>query len=273
MKLILIGGAKQSGKTTAATAIYGYYLTSKGIIPNANFDSNGQMSIVYKKETNEGIIFDIDSRDPVIVDFRERYINKHICHAGFADELKNTCCNLFGLNPQKIFGSNAQKDEPTHIKWADIKKLVKNQAFKDKTGYLSYREFMEVFGTNIARTIDDECHIRAALNKLISINPEIGIIPDLRFENELAYFEKNSKFETYKIRLKRNVYKSTAESEMSLDSVSDDRFDLVVDEDASLFAKNQQIIDFLIKLNVLEKNKIEHHISQETNNDMPLHSV
>lgn len=273
MKLILIGGAKQSGKTTAATAIYGYYLTSKGVIPNANFNDKGEMTIVYKKQTNEGILFDIDSRDPVIVDFRKNYIDRHICHVSFAHELKNTCCGLFGLNPENIYGSNDQKNEFTHIKWADIKKVLKTNAFKDKTGNVTHREFMEVLGTNIARAIDEDCHIRSALNKLISINPEIGIIPDLRFENELAYFENNAKFETYKIRLKRNIYKSDAESELSLNNVDDSRFDLVIDEDTSLFSKNQQIIDFLINMNVLEKNKIEHNISQETTNDMSLHSV
>ena len=52
MHIILLCGGKQSGKTTSATAIYGYHLTQVGAIPNAQIDDSGRMSVIYDKEKN-----------------------------------------------------------------------------------------------------------------------------------------------------------------------------------------------------------------------------
>lgn len=264
MKTILIGGCKQSGKTTSATAIYGYHLVSVGAIPNAIYDSDGQMRIVYNEEKNEGLIFNIDSTDEEFLNWKNSNFSKYISHVSFADELKNTCSRQFGLDLSKLRGSNDQKNELTHIKWANIAKLLSGtrKAELKKSGkldqFMSHREFMEVLGTEIFREIDPLCHINSAKHKLTAQNSQIGIIPDLRFENELVEFENDPN--VIKIRLLRNVHKSEVKSENGLENVDNSRFDLVVPPDLSVTNRNQLIIDFLVGEGVLEKNNVKVEI-------------
>lgn len=263
MKIILLAGPKQSGKTSTATAIYGYHLTSVGAIPNATIDNNGKMSIIYKKETNEGIYFDIDDKSENIVNWRNKFINHHINHVGFADELKRVCVDLFDLDYAKITGTNEQKNEPSHILWENMLNMFSGQIKKElKSIYpmtdarMTNREFMEVFGTFVCRYIWKDCHISSAYKRLMKLDPEIGIIPDCRFDNEFEYFEKIP--DVIKIKFKRNPYNSKAKSETGLDQIADDRFDLVIDNDnLSLADKNNLVINYLIKHGVLSKNNIK----------------
>lgn len=264
MKVIVIAGSKCSGKTTTATAIYGYHLVSVGAIPNAIFDCDGEMRIVYNEEKNEGLVFNIDNTDYEFINWRINYLSKYVSHVSFADELKNTCSRQFGLDISKLRGSNDQKNELTHIKWANVAKLLSSNRRNElkKAGKLdqlmTHREFMEVLGTEIFREIDPLCHINSAKRKLAAQNCQIGIIPDLRFENELVEFENDPNI--IKIRLLRNVYKSEAKSETGLDNVDNNRFDLVVPPDLSVPDRNQLVIDFLVRAGVLEKQNVKVEI-------------
>lgn len=252
--IIVLCGSKQSGKTTAATAIYGYHLVQQGVIPNANFDAAGRMSIVFNQEKKEGIYFDIDSNDPDFLAYKSTYVNSHINHVGFADELKRTASKLFDLDYNKLIGTNDEKNELTHIRWADMNKLLPKKKQKNSNEFMTNREFLEVFGTDICRTIMNNCHVNAAYKNLQTLNPDIGLITDCRFENEFVFFEniKNAIL----IRLLRNPYNSEVASEVGLKDVSLDRFHLVIPEDKTLPEKNQMIIDYLIKNNVLDKINI-----------------
>ncbi len=252
--VIVLCGSKCSGKTTAATAIYGYHLVQQGVIPNANFDANGRMSIVFNKEKQEGIYFDIDSNDLDFLEYKSVYVDKYINHVGFADELKYTAANLFGLDYNKLIGTNDEKNEVTHIKWADMNKLLPKKKQKTSNEFMTNREFLEVFGTDICRTIMNNCHVSAAYKNLQKLNPDIGLITDCRFENEFTFFENIDN--AILIRLLRNPYNSTVASEVGLKNISLDRYHLVIPEDKTLAEKNQIIIDYLIKNNVLDKINI-----------------
>lgn len=265
--LIVLYGKKQSGKTTSATAIYGYYLTQKGVLPNAEFDEDGQMSVVYNKEKNEGIIFDIDSREDYMLDFYAKNVWPHIKHQSFADALKQSCINLFSLNPKLIYGTNEDKNQNTHILWSDLSALipehsVRYQELKNKTGYVTHRELLEVFGTEICRTIDSLCHIRSAYTQLQRTNPTIGIIPDGRFMNEFDFFyklkhQKKNGTKVHLIKHKRSVFQSTAQSEQEIENIPDEKFDLVVPPEMNIVDKNKFVINFLIKNKVLNSSGVQ----------------
>ena len=253
----------QSGKTTTATAIYGWTLVQNGAIPNANIDEKGRMSIVFNKESNEGIYFDIDNKDPDFLDYKNKYTAQYVNHVGFADELKRVAVNQFGLDFNKLIGTNDQKNELCHIKWRDIAKLLppnKKKEYKefiDGDKFMTNRQFLEVVGTDIFRVIYSNCHIQSAYKKLIELQPNIGIIPDCRFVNEFEYFENVTDHEVIKIKLARNPFKSTVESEVGLSSIDDSRFDLVVPEDMSMQDKNNMVINYLISRGILSSTNIK----------------
>lgn len=265
MHIILLCGGKQSGKTTSATAIYGYHLTQVGAIPNAQIDDSGRMSVIYDKEKNQGIYFDIDSRDPEFLKFKRNYCDKYITHVGFADELKRVCASLFQLDYDKITGTNEQKQELSTITWGNIYKTLSSRALKkikkiygdfEDNSYLTNRQFMEVFGTFVCRSIYEECHILSAYKKIKSLDSQIVINTDCRFENEFCVFEKDPN--VIKIRLMRDTEKSQALSERGLDNIDSSRFDLVVDNhDMSMQEKNMIIIKYLLSKNILSEKDIE----------------
>lgn len=257
--LIVLFGAKQSGKTTSATAIYGMHLVNQGILPNANFDTNGKMTVVYDKETNNGVEFDIDSSEDHMVGFMKKNVWAHIKHASFADALKTSCAQLFGIDEKLMWGTNEDKESKTHIQWESLHKLLPQYA--SKTGPMSVRELLEVFGTDICREFDLNCHIKSAKNKLDITNPTIGIIPDGRFYNEFEFFEnlkKNTAQQVLLIKHKRKPHKSSAKSENGLDGIDDSRFDLVLDnKNLSVNEKNGLLIDFLVEQGVLSGAGVE----------------
>jgi len=252
MNVIMMCGSKQSGKTTTATAIYAYHLTQVGAIPNAQIDSAGRMSIVFNKDKNEGMYFDIDNNDSEFLEYKDKYTAKYINHVGFADELKRTCNRLFGLDYNYLTGTDEQKNSPTHIKWSGIATLLpvhKRKALREANmydSYMTHREFMETFGTDICRIIYPECHVNSAWQRLKVLNPDIGIITDCRFANEFEFIRNQRDIKLFSIRFLRNPHKSTAASETGLDSLEHDRFNLVVPEDLDMPTRNKMVISALI---------------------------
>jgi hypothetical protein len=265
--LIVLFGTKCSGKTTSATAIYGYHLTQKGVIPNAEFDDDGKMTVVYDREKNEGVEFDIDSRDEHMLEFYKKNIWGHVKHASFADSLKQSCISLFSLNTKKVFGSNKDKDTETHIEWANLAKLLEPkraaELIANNGKFVSIRRLLEVFGTEVCRTIDDLCHIKSAHHNLLMYNPEIGIIPDGRFVNEFRYFQKLKKNRkpsspnVWLIKHARSPMASDAPSETGMPEIKDEEYDLVIPEGLNMAEKNHTLISFLIEKEVLSSTGVK----------------
>lgn len=266
--LIITYAAKQAGKTTTATAIYGYYLTSLGVTPNAHFDDNGRMSIVYNKKTNEGIYYDIDDNSPEMIEFNKKNVWGHVKHESFATALKDSIIALFGIKRKYIYGTDEDKNRMTHIKWDDVfPMLSQERAMRNehKSGTnLTIRELCQVFGTDMCRVIDEDCHLRSAVNKLIEYGSDISLIPDGRFSNEFFYFDKPDAKQllgdtkVWRIKLLRNSHPDNPPGEQGLPEVGESLYDLVVDNrNISVLEKNEIIINFLIDKGVLSKSSVE----------------
>lgn len=277
--LIISYSAKQAGKTTSCTAFYGYYLTQLGVIPNANIDPNGKMSVVYNRNTNEGIYFDIDDDSPEMVEFKRRNVWQHIKHSSFADALKNSIVSLFSIDKKLIYGTDEDKNTLTHIRWADAFKLMSpervakiqshHRTFEGlglkPPEFLTIRELCQVFGTDICRTLDLKCHLRSAVSTLLTDNPTVGYIPDGRFENEFEYFDSEEakkllgKTKVWRIKYTRNSSVDNPPGEQGLPEIDNSRYDLVINNSngMSVLEKNAIFIDFFIKQGVLSSGSIE----------------
>lgn len=270
--LIVSFGAKQSGKTSSATAFYGYLLTSLGIFPSVTFDASGKMYIIYDKKSNEGIHFDIDDVSPEMIKFKEKNIWGHIKHVSFADALKESIIRLFGVKREHIYGTDEDKNRLTNVKWANVWAFLSEERKRSLEDFwlrcsglgikisecLTIRELCQVFGTDICRIIDHYCHVRSAIDKLIIDDPEYGYIPDGRFDNEFEYFELPETKEmlgdtrVWRVKYTRNSALNNPPGEQGLPEIDESRYDLVIDnKNLTVLEKNEIFINFFIEKGVL----------------------
>ena len=150
----------------------------------------------------------------------------------FANPLKtDICINILGMTYDQCYGSDIDKNTLTDLSWNGEK--------------LTARRAMEVIGTDIFRQLLNNVWVKATILKIQKEKPDLAIIPDCRFPNEVdALLDHNA----YVIRLTLDPFHSLSNSESALDTDKYDwnKFSLVINnQDANIETKNQQILDFL----------------------------
>lgn len=211
VKIIGISGRKQSGKNTVANYINGDVLQSKSMINDFAINEDGALVINTEDITGTSGygIFDVTRKDSVFIDYAEKELWPYIKVYHFADPLKEMAVNLFGLNSDNIYGTNDQKNEETNLSWEDMPDNINK-----KNGPITYREFLEHFGTKIIRKIKYSAWADYTLKKIMSEQSEIAIIPDVRFPNEVKAIKN---YGGMVVRLTRDIFHSDSESESALD--------------------------------------------------------
>lgn len=199
--LIALSGKKQAGKTSIANFLAGEYLRQKGQITGYVLD----------KETSTISL----SNEP-----EECGVNIY----SFANSLKMMCVNFFGLEPNQVFGTDADKNTLTHIKWEniplytpqDLKNTQINELpYFDKTGYMTAREFMQILGTDVMRRIYEPIWVNSLLSQIKEENFDLAIIADCRYPNEVEALKDH-----FIIRLTRAPFKDSHSGENALDNYS-----------------------------------------------------
>lgn len=143
----------------------------------------------------------------------------------FAGPLKDFCHCVFNIPREWLYGTNADKARPTHLRWVDVPlpPFLVVQLFRElrKTGkdpcpddMMTVREVLQIFGSNICRAWYGPCWAQATFNKIREISPDVAIITDVRFPNELEVFQASNPIV---IRLTRNTTHGTHASETVLD--------------------------------------------------------
>jgi hypothetical protein len=115
---------------------------------------------------------------------------------------------LFGLTREQCYGTDEEKNSLTDILWDDMPIVLtegKFQTFdgsKPNSGPMTAREFMQTFGTNICRKIKNDIWVSLCINQIKDQNPNLALIGDCRFKNEIdivheaggkvIYFTRNS---------------------------------------------------------------------------------
>lgn len=173
----------------------------------------------------------------------EKTHNVHILH--FADSLKEICRDFFGIPSELLWGTDEQKNEKTTIQWYKLPHYNEichqdgNHCGEFWNGikwikpldYMTVREFLQQFGTNIMWAIFEDVFLYRLNRKIQDLKtsswsgiPELFIVPDARFPNEMDYKFDSDK--TVKVRLTRVITEDFHESETSLDNYKE--FDIVV---------------------------------------------
>jgi hypothetical protein len=233
MLILGISGRKQSGKSTIGNFILSLYLAKLGYCEKIYMDEDGQLLIsdILGDTRYEGI-FDIRKladtyNDPRFIQAMNK-LNSKVKIYNFADILKtDICINMLGLTYDQCYGTDDNKNEMTNIVWNDKK--------------LSARDVMQVVGTDIFRKLDTNVWVRSTINKIIRDKPDLAVITDCRFPNEVDSIKQSG---GKVIRLTRNPFQSDHISETVLDKDSYDwsNFDYVVDNsDVTLLDQFTQI--------------------------------
>jgi len=156
----------------------------------------------------------------------------------FADPLKkDICINILGLTYDQCYGDDNKKNELTDIVWRNTK--------------LTAREVMQFVGTDLFRKMKNDVWSSATINKIKKDKPQIAIIADCRFPNEVDAIRDAGGLV---IKLTRNPHNSDHASEIALDAnhYSNSNFDLVIyNENLSIPQQNEVVLNFLKKKKVL----------------------
>src|SRR5690606_4490076 len=122
--IIVISGKMQSGKSSIAKYLYGYHMVQLGIIDRFAISEDGELLVPIRGKTSELGVLDIYRTDDEFINFViGTGIASEIQRYSFADQLKSACAHIFGVDPE-LFKTDAGKNSPTHIKWANFIKLL-----------------------------------------------------------------------------------------------------------------------------------------------------
>lgn len=156
----------------------------------------------------------------------------------FADPLKkDVCINILGLTYDQCYGTDDHKNTLTQCYWDDKR--------------LTAREVMQFIGTDIFRKMKQNVWASAIINKIHIDDPELAIIADCRFPNEVKAIRDVGGLV---IKLTRNPFNSNHASETALDPENYDanNFDLIINNhELSIQQQNDIIHNFLTLKGVL----------------------
>jgi len=198
----------------------------------------------------------------------------------FADNLKQFCIDTLGLDHKQCYGTDEEKNTPTKYKWSDAPKFLqwkfgdteaKNLVEVGKTqnelmeiyhaievfrgdpvyqeGYMTGREIMQLFGTDLIRQTFGNVWAEATIRSIKRAGKPMSIITDNRFPNEIESIL--SQPYGYIIRLTRSPYgtKDVHPSESALDGYNWNRDKCFILDNA--------------KMNITQQNKATIPILKE----------
>lgn len=149
----------------------------------------------------------------------------------FADPLKTLCIDILGLEYRQCYGSDKEKNELVNCYWEDHQ--------------LTAREVLQIVGTDMFRKMQKHVWSNATIRKILRDQPDMAIIADCRFPNEVEAIKRVGGIV---IKLTRNPHNSHHSSETALDSDQYDQsvFDLIIDnQNIDITEQNKTIYNFI----------------------------
>ena len=204
--ILAIAGAKTSGKTTTLNYLHGVEMKSCGFIKEYLINDEGQLVVNAKyldandREYESMGVFNIFQDNPRFTEYAQSTFWPFIKGYNFADPLKRMLMVMFGLSRGQVYGSNEQKNSLTEVRWENLPGVITCPELWDhmhpdgeseyglvyhKVGPMTARELMQYFGTDIMRKIKDNIWPDLCLNQIKQDNPNLAVIGDCRFENEI----------------------------------------------------------------------------------------
>tara|TARA_R110000824_G_scaffold103417_2_gene245655 strand:- start:5841 stop:6680 length:840 start_codon:yes stop_codon:yes gene_type:complete len=213
--IVAIAGAKQSGKSTAVNYLHGYEMKRHGFIKYFDVSPEGKLLVnaLYKDENEENIeragIFELEQKSEAFTNYAANSFWPFVRGFSFASPLKEICVNLFGLSPEQVYGTNEQKNSLTQFRWEEMPGVMvfeklDEEVFEalDEAGLAEHlywkklgkndqplmtgREFMQFAGTDVFRKMYGKIWTDYCLQDIQNTAPDLALISDCRFENEIT---------------------------------------------------------------------------------------
>jgi len=240
MKILGISAKKQGGKNSSANYLNGLVLKREGVIHDFNMLESGELNVLTEFEdgSRDWGILDLYRKDSEFLSAAENRIFPYVKNYSFADSLKELAVNLFELNHESVYGTDAQKMEPIHLRWENMPGVVTNEALfnelhgslcentkvecEDKNFRLIYhspgpmtgREFLQFLGTEIGRRMYPSVWVNATINKIVTEQSGLAIVTDVRFPDEVQAIKDAGGIV---LRLDRRMFEDDHPSEIALD--------------------------------------------------------
>ena len=236
-----MAGKKGSGKNTSTNWLMGLVLQRIGAVDHSFVDEKGRLVVpIVKNNKVEDMIIDLSRETTWVRD----NVWPHVKPYSFADKLKQFLIDVFGLSYEQCYGTDDEKNSLTEVKWADWP-LEVIKKYKPKSQFMSGRELMQVFGTDLIRRLVPNAWVDACVRQIQKDAPEIALISDCRFPNEVEALQK---VDGKVIYLTRNPFNDKHDSEVALDPDKFDhsKFDAVLDnKDMSIGEQNKAVFSQL----------------------------
>ena len=210
-QIIAFAGKKQSGKNTCCNFITMLKLIESGVCKKARLSDSGDIEVsdVFGETTDEEYF-----------PFKEPYVNvdavleqmRSVKIYALADPLKRIAIDVFGLPEDKVYGTDDDKNELTHLLWENMPGMY-TETDKGLLGLVKYhepgpmtiREFLQYLGTDIFRKMFSDVWINALLSRIEKDSPDIALVCDVRFDNEIKLLKEKG---ALVVGLKRDLFKS-----------------------------------------------------------------
>ena len=182
-KILGFAGKKQSGKNTCCNFLQMLKFHEYGVCKNASLNEQGQILVSdLFGETVSGS--DWIPLTEEYVDISQLLESFRPCKIyAFADVLKEFAVDVLGLEYNQVYGNNKEKNSPTHLLW-------ENMPTGNNTGPMTGREVLQYFGSDICRKMYENIWFDACIRRIRKDNPELALISDVRFSNEIAGVQK-----------------------------------------------------------------------------------
>ena len=275
-KIVCLSGKACSGKNTSANWLFGLKMVQLGVVEYFKINDKGQLVVpaVYENmEIREGI-FDPTSQRPEVVSFLQD-IWPYVKLYSFADALKEFCITVLGLTYEQCYGTNDDKNTLTNIKWEDVPGVVTDQTLYDnlnkvdkrynianqdkqidnlliyhEPGQMTGREVMQVFGSDVCRRMYGDCWANTTINQIKVEQPELAIITDGRFPNEV---QSTHNAGGIVIRFLRNPLDQSHQSEVKLDNTDVAEFDFVLNnQNMTIAEQNKNVAQYLKSIGYID---------------------
>ena len=249
-QILAFSAKKQGGKTTASNFLFGVALMQLEQIDHFSMSETGKL--VVPAAGGKYMELDLASTPralhPQMMDFMRNNVWPAIKTYNFADPLKDYCIRLFGLTWEQCYGTDEDKNTPTTLKWENMPIKVKN-----KSGFMSAREVLQYWGTEVMRSIDDDIWVKSTLRQIESESPQIALIGDARFPNEVEGIQKAGGKVLRLTRNSESTDKHKSETALDKEKFDWEKFDAILDNSVcSIPDQCNQIMEKMIEWKIFE---------------------